>query len=423
GTLPERVEQAGALSGGDAVVVQEGRGGLAFAHGRAIQDGGEIEPQHPLLRPFVAVQEQDLGGVKEQHPAGRLCGGENVFGEDGFKIGGWKPRGVRGIDRLLRQEWQGERVGRFARGFERLQYPQFRLARTARDFAGDRDVDAALEFADARRQQVAQPGEEAPEPLSAAFQPRGGARCATQLPCHLFIGDAELLERFVGRLGERGPPRKQFSQVAFQNGVNVMLRVKLVLVGDARERHRSSPRNTAARRRYGWSSVVMESRTHVSHSWKVRSMWRPFSFFLRRRVSRNAAPSSRKSRSSCSCWRSCRRWSFSSSTAKRGCMSRSYSARHFEIHRRASAMASGRRLLRGIRFGSWPGLGQACAPNSVRRRKSSRLSVPVNAPPRNWTAHHSCTTGCALRLGISPSMRYSSSPRSSAGSVTTGASC
>ena len=149
---------------------------------------------------------------------------------------------------LLGKEGQRERVSRLCVGFERFQDPEFGFAGAARDLAGKRDVDAAFEFPCFRGELVAESLEEVREPGAAALQASGGAGCAAEFPRHLVIGAAQLLDRFVGRLGERRPLGKQLAQVAFQDGVNVVLGVELVFVGDAGERHRSPPRNTAATR-------------------------------------------------------------------------------------------------------------------------------------------------------------------------------
>ena len=58
--LVERLEQAGASVWGQALPVQQRRGGLQCRRVLAVEDLVPVEPQRAVVRPLVAVEQQPL---------------------------------------------------------------------------------------------------------------------------------------------------------------------------------------------------------------------------------------------------------------------------------------------------------------------------------------------------------------------------
>jgi hypothetical protein len=260
--LVQPVEDRLARFGHQDVAVQQpghrphGLGVLA-AHQRA-----KLEVQVLSLRPLAAIDQEDVAAREQQHPPRRM-----VLPEDGA-VEQVLPRRIRKpgpairLGQLLGQRTLGQRV-RLVRvlGEGRFHHPQERVA-VVQHLHHGRHHEVILDGHGARAPQIPKGVDQVRVKRLGLLEPHRRIGLARRPGRCLEVGVRQRREPLRGRLGPalllRVRPRRQGRlQVARQQRVEVMLRVKVADVADAGdvEAHRlppfapCGPTSTAAIRR------------------------------------------------------------------------------------------------------------------------------------------------------------------------------
>ena len=237
--LVQAVQQAMALPvrGQQAVAVEQDGGRLERGVVPAAQDLGQVEAQHPVVRPLAALHQQRLAERQQQYPARRMVLAEHAAGRDLLPalVQQRRQRGRLAVE-LGRMRLERERVVALRGNVVGFQHQQ--LGRGAQH----RQLHAVVHHVVGRAPVVlvAQGVEQAATPATLLFKLPGVAfRPSLELVAEARVVAGQGAQGHVGcRLPVRGlrlPPLHGFLDVAGEDLGQVMVAVELVLVVDSGE--------------------------------------------------------------------------------------------------------------------------------------------------------------------------------------------